>query len=108
MWKCAHTTKGLPSVISENTHSAALSLKGIREGGEGMWLKRDVEVLRPYRGRKGTCTYTPEYYAVRHYAEFIPSGSRIVARSGGDTPVLVAVTPSGAHVVVAANQFQKV
>lgn len=37
--------------LSENTNSAALSLNGIREGGEGMWLKRDVEVLRAYRGR---------------------------------------------------------
>ena len=44
---------------------------------------------------------------MRHYAEFIPSGSRIVARSGGDTPVLVAVTPSGTYVVVAANLGDK-
>ena len=78
----------------------------LADDGESGWGWKQNALIR-VDSAKGTCTYTPEYYAVRHYAEFIPSGSRIVARSGGDTPVLVAVTPSGAHVVVAANLGDK-
>ncbi len=54
-----------------------------------------------------TYTLTPEYYAVRHYANFIPTGSKITAWRGGDTPVLVAVRPDGKAVVTAANFTDK-
>lgn len=50
-----------------------------------------------------TYTLTPEYYAVRHYANYIPAGSRITAWRGGNVPVLVAVRPDGKTVVAAAN-----
>ena len=51
----------------------------------------------------GTYTLTPEYYAVRHYTNHIPTGSTITAWRGGNTPVLVASTPDGKTVVTAAN-----
>lgn len=47
-------------------------------------------------------TYTPEYYAFKHYSHLIPPGSKILTV---DEPnlVLSALTPDGAFVVVAGN-----
>ena len=56
--------------------------------------------------KKRTYTLTPEYYAVRHYAQFVPQGSRIVgfAPDGKQgLPVLVARTPGGKMAVMAGN-----
>jgi glucosylceramidase len=53
-----------------------------------------------------TATYTPEYYAVKHYAHFIPSGSQVVAfkKSGTDKkPMIVFRNPKGEHVIIAGN-----
>jgi len=56
--------------------------------------------------QKQTATYTPEYYAVKHYANFITQGSEVVAfkNSGTDKkPVIVYRNPKGEHIIVAGN-----
>lgn len=53
-----------------------------------------------------TATYTPEYYAVKHYSNFVTPGSKLVSwkESGADKkPVLVYITPQGKYVVIAGN-----
>ena len=62
----------------------------------------------PYSGgfQARTFTYTPEYFAVKHYSHFITKGSQVVAyKAQGDDrmPVLVSRTPEGKYVVVAGN-----
>ncbi|MBN2165452.1 MAG: glycoside hydrolase family 30 protein [Marinilabiliaceae bacterium] len=55
---------------------------------------------------KKTATFTPEYYAVKHYSHFINKGSVLVAakETGGDkNPILVFKTPEGKYVIVAGN-----
>lgn len=106
-WKAAeHTFERINHYLGNGAQDYTFWNFILADDGESGWGWKQNALIR-VDSAKGTCTYTPEYYAVRHYAEFIPSGSRIVARSGGDTPVLVAVTPSGAHVVVAANLGDK-
>lgn len=54
-----------------------------------------------------TARYTPEYYAVKHFTQAIPSGSTIVGaigRENPDMPVVIARTPQGKYNVVAANR----
>ncbi len=56
--------------------------------------------------KEGTATYTPEYYAARHYSQNITPGSTIVAyepNNEAKTPVMVAKTPEGKYVVIAGN-----
>lgn len=56
--------------------------------------------------KEGTVTYTPEYYAARHYSQNITPGSTIVAyepNNEAKTPVMVAKTPEGKYVVIAGN-----
>lgn len=53
-----------------------------------------------------TLTYTPEYYAVKHYTHFVVPGSQVVAYAPAKEekmPVLVVRTPQAAYVVVAGN-----
>lgn len=53
-----------------------------------------------------TLTYTPEYYAVKHYTHFVVPGSQVVAYAPAKeekTPVLVVRIPQAAYVVVAGN-----
>jgi glucosylceramidase len=48
----------------------------------------------------------PEWFAYRHYSQFIQQGARIVAfRPTGQerVPVLMAVTEKGKHIIVAGN-----
>jgi len=51
-------------------------------------------------------TYTPEYYAVKHYTQFIPKGSKVMAFKNNKeekTPVMVVSNPQGKYVVFAGN-----
>ncbi|RKD90907.1 glycoside hydrolase family 30 protein [Mangrovibacterium diazotrophicum] len=53
-----------------------------------------------------TATYTPEYFAVKHYTHFLSSGSRIMAFKKGKEdkmPVMVVKNPQGQYVVFAGN-----
>ncbi|NMA75408.1 MAG: glycoside hydrolase family 30 protein [Bacteroidales bacterium] len=52
-----------------------------------------------------TYTYTPEYYAVKHYTNFISPDSRVIAFNGRDTklPILVCKTPKNKYIVIAGN-----
>ncbi|MCM1066753.1 MAG: beta-glycosidase [Muribaculaceae bacterium] len=74
------------------------------EGTSGWGWKQNALIRVDSSAR--TATYTPEYYAVRLFAEAVPAGSRILsARSGRDctTPVLTAINPEGKLVIMAGN-----
>lgn len=54
----------------------------------------------------GTCTmtYTPEYYAYKHYSHFLCEGSKILNKSVKKDLLLVAKRPDGLYVAVVGNE----
>jgi len=53
-----------------------------------------------------TATYTPEYFAVKHYTRFLTPGSKIMAFKGGNEdkfPVMIVKNPQGQYLVFAGN-----
>ncbi len=77
----------------------------LADNGESPWGWKQNALIR-VDSKERKATLTPEYYAARHYCQFLPKGSRIVGWKGdqkGTMPVLVAVNPQGKHVVIAGN-----
>ncbi len=75
------------------------------DDGESTWGWKQNALIR-VDSETRTFAYTPEYFAVKHYARFIAKGSRVVAhKAQGDDgmPVLVCRGPEGKYVVVAGN-----
>lgn len=73
--------------------------------GESPWGWRQNALVR-VNSKDRSYEYVPEWYAYRHYSQFVREGAEIVGyQPAGDnrTPVLVAVTPKGKYVVVAGN-----
>lgn len=77
----------------------------LADKGESPWgWKQNALIQVDSKTRK--FTYTPEYYAVKHYCHFIRSGARIVgykALGEDKMPVLVSRTSQGKYVVIAGN-----
>lgn len=77
----------------------------LADDGVSGWGWKQNALIR-VDSRQGTATYTPEYYAVKHYSHFITPGSILLGyRATGEakTPVLVYLTPQQKYVVVAGN-----
>ncbi len=56
--------------------------------------------------KTGEVTYTPEYYAAKHYCSFIDKGTTIMAHFNNKeakTPVMIAKNSAGKYVVIAGN-----
>ncbi|MFB6343700.1 glycoside hydrolase family 30 beta sandwich domain-containing protein [Saccharicrinis sp. FJH62] len=56
--------------------------------------------------KSGTATYTPEYYAVKHYCNYITPGSKIVASKNDKRDklsIMLAKNPEGRYIVLAGN-----
>lgn len=75
------------------------------DNGESPWgWKQNALIHVDSKTRKATLT--PEYYAVRHYSQFVASGSHVVAYKPSEaekTPVMVVQTPQKKYVVIAGN-----
>lgn len=77
----------------------------LSDDGVSGWGWRQNALIRVDSEAK-TATYTPEYYAVKHYTQFIPAGSKIMAAKGGKEdrlPVMVVKNPEGKYVVFVGN-----
>ena len=84
--------------------NAILSDKGMSSWG---WSQNSL--IRVNSQTKAV-TYTPEYFAAKHYSHFISTGSTIVGykESGTDKkPILVVMTPQKKYVVIAGNLGDK-
>lgn len=102
-WKAAeHTFERINHYLGNGAQDYTFWNFILADDGCSGWGWKQNALIR-VDSATGTYTLTPEYYAVRHYSNFIPEGSRITAWQGGDTPVLVATTPDGSTVVAAAN-----
>lgn len=56
--------------------------------------------------KAGTATFTPEYYAVKHYSHYVTPGSKVLAYRAAKedkTPVMVVMAPQKKQVVIAGN-----
>ena len=73
--------------------------------GESPWGWKQNALVRVNSSDR-TYEYTPEYFSYRHYSQFIGDGAKIIGHHPSTVdkaPVLVAITPAGKYVVVAAN-----
>lgn len=77
----------------------------LTDNGESPWGWKQNALIR-VDSKARSFVYTPEYYAVKHYAHYISSGTEIIAYKpeGEDKkPVLVAKTPENKFIVIAGN-----
>lgn len=75
------------------------------DNGESPWGWKQNALIH-VDSKSRTATLTPEYYAVRHYSQFVTPGSRVIAykpSTEGRIPVLVVETPEKKKVVIAGN-----
>lgn len=73
--------------------------------GESRWGWRQNALIRVNSGTR-KYEYVPEYFAYKHYSQFIQAGAKILAyQPSGEQrmPILVSMTPQGKYIVVAAN-----
>lgn len=79
----------------------------LTDNGISPWGWRQNALIR-VDSKENTYSYRPEYFAYRHFSQFIQEGANIIGfREGNGVPVLVAVTSQGKYVVVAGNSTDK-
>jgi len=74
------------------------------DGLSGWGWKQNALIRVDSKEKKAT--YTPEYFAVKHYTQFLTPGSEVLAFKNGKKdklPVMVAKNPDGEYVVFAGN-----
>lgn len=75
--------------------------------GRSPWGWKQNALIR-VRSVDRSFSYRPEFYAVKHFSQFVEPGSRVLAYTSreqtGGTPVIVFCRPDGKRVVVTANQ----
>ena len=77
----------------------------LADNGESPWGWKQNALIR-VDSKTRTFTYTPEYYAVKHYARYIGAGAEVMSYKpeGEDKkPVLVIRTPEQKWIVIAGN-----
>ncbi|MFT3739938.1 MAG: hypothetical protein QM786_14395 [Breznakibacter sp.] len=105
-WKGAEHTFGLINHYLGNGCDEYIFWNVIlADDGTSTWGWKQNALVR-VDSKSRAYTLTPEYYAVKHYTNFIAPGSRVVAfepLSQNKMPVLVLKTPQGKYVVIAGN-----
>lgn len=77
----------------------------LSDNGVSGWGWKQNALIR-VDSKNASITYTPEFYAVKHYTHFISEGSKVLAYtpSGNDkTPVMVLQTPENDYLILAGN-----
>jgi len=77
----------------------------LSDDGVSGWGWKQNALIR-VNSKTKTATYTPEYYAVKHYTHFITPGTKLLAFQNNKEdkmPVLVASNPEGKYVILAGN-----
>ncbi len=64
------------------------------DGGFSGWGWKQNALIH-VDSKTGSATYTPEYYAVKHYSHYVTPGSKVLAyKDRGDRmPVMIVMTP---------------
>lgn len=105
-WKAAEHTFGLMNHYLGNGCEEYTFWNAILcDGGFSGWGWKQNALIH-VDSKAGTATYTPEYYAVKHYSHYVVPGSEILAyipAKEKKTPVMVISTPQQKQVVIAGN-----
>ncbi len=104
-WQAAEHTFGLINHYLANGCDEYIFWNVIlADEGVSTWGWKQNALIR-VDSKTRTYTYTPEYYAVKHYTNFISPDSRVIAFNGRDTklPILVCKTPKNKYIVIAGN-----
>ena len=105
-WKAAEHTFGLMNHYLGNGCEEYTFWNAILyDGGFSGWGWKQNALIH-VDSKAGTATYTPEYYAVKHYSHYITPGSKILsykAVKDDKTPVMIVMTPQKKQVVIAGN-----
>jgi glucosylceramidase len=105
-WKSAEHTFGLINHYLANGCSQYTFWNAIlTDNGTSEWGWKQNAFIR-VDSRTKTVTYTPEYYAVKHYCHYVTPGSKLLAskETGNDgKPALVFLTPENKYIVIAGN-----
>ena len=105
-WKSAeHTFELLNHYLGNGCNEYNFWNFILKDNGESTWGWKQNALIR-VDSQARTFTYTPEYYAAKHYTHFIAPGSEIIAYKGaGDDqkPILAVKNPEGKYIVIAGN-----
>lgn len=105
-WKSGeHTFKLLNHYIGNGCEEYTFWNAILCDDGMSTWGWKQNALIR-VDSQKRIATFTPEYYAVKHYTHYLQPGSRVLSChfAGEDKmPVLVALTPQKKYVVMAGN-----
>lgn len=105
-WKAAeHTFERVAHYLGNGCEDYTFWNAILADRGVSTWGWKQNALLR-VDSKTQALTFTPEYYAVKHFTHYLPQGSRILAHqplNDSKTPVLVALSPKGSYVVMAGN-----
>lgn len=77
----------------------------LSDDGMSTWGWKQNSLIR-VDSKTRTATYTPEYFAVKHYSHYIRPGSRILASKNNKEDkisIIVAMNPQSKYIVLAGN-----
>lgn len=105
-WKAAEHTFGLMNhYLANGVEEYTFWNCILSDDGVSGWGWKQNALIR-VDSKSSQVTYTPEFYAVKHYTHFVGEGSKVLASkpSGSEkTPVLVVLNAEKKYVVLAGN-----
>lgn len=105
-WKSAeHTFERINHYLGNGCEDYTFWNAVLADSGTSTWGWKQNALVR-VDSKMRTYTLTPEYYAVRHYTQFVPQGSRVIGfvpAGEQGLPVLAVRTPGGGLAVMAGN-----
>lgn len=105
-WKAAeHTFERMNHYLGNGCEEYTFWNAILYDDGVSGWGWKQNALIR-VDSKTGTATFTPEYYAVKHYSNKVVPGSKVLRYKGiGEDrkPVMVLLTPENKYLVIAGN-----
>lgn len=105
-WKAAeHTFELMNHYLGNGCEEYTFWNVILADNGESGWGWKQNSLIRVDSQTK-TATYTPEYFAVKHYTHYIKPDTRILTANNdkeAKVSVMVAVNPQDKYIVIAGN-----
>lgn len=105
-WRAAeHTFYLMSEYISNGCEEYTIWNSILADGGVSAWGWKQNALIH-VDSKNGTATYTPEYFAVKHFSHYVDPGSKLLSykSSGSDKKsIMVFKNSKGKHVVIAGN-----
>lgn len=105
-WKSAeHTFHLMNHYIGHGCEEYTFWNVILADNGSSTWGWKQNALIR-VNSKTGEVTYTPEYYAVKHFSKYLPAGSKVLNfnEKGEDkVQAIVFLTPDHKYQVIAGN-----